>query len=256
MNDTRHTDHPGDDTPTGAPRDGFTELLEFIRNAVPIVVSADSDFDEMGMTKTDHVNLDVDRDGLTGELQLAVVHWPKGEGYGDGHRLHGPKYSGHSAPVISCRLTREDADEIRTRLDKVHPADVEVPGDAELGEHISKLTRDNIDLVERLRKTATKLLATRKAKQENDERWQLRIAELEQQLRDRDNHVCPDELYEIGEEITSTFVLGQALREAEASVRLDREGDGQTHSFEHLVLDTDDKRSEEKSDEDRPAREA
>lgn len=61
------------------------------------------------------IYLDLDKDGLTGGLQLSI-----GDDSG-GHRIAGPKYSGHSSRVQRKLLSAHDAEEIRAYLDKGFP---------------------------------------------------------------------------------------------------------------------------------------
>lgn len=66
------------------------------------------------------VMIEVDRDGLTGQLQLSISHVDE-NGVGLGHRLAGPKFNGSSETVLSRTLDARDASEIRTFLDAVFP---------------------------------------------------------------------------------------------------------------------------------------
>lgn len=50
----------------------------------------------------------VDRDGYTGRYQVAISKTDE-NGYGHGHRLAGPKYSGSGENVIEERLSAYDA---------------------------------------------------------------------------------------------------------------------------------------------------
>lgn len=53
----------------------------------------------------------IDKDGLTGGLQISIEH-----DEGMGFRLAGPKFSGHSQRLLTHEITRCEADEIRTYL--------------------------------------------------------------------------------------------------------------------------------------------
>jgi hypothetical protein len=55
--------------------------------------------------------LTVDRDGLTGGLQIAIQQ-ENAEGAAIGTRLHGPKYSGTGEQLIRHVITPADRDEI------------------------------------------------------------------------------------------------------------------------------------------------
>ena len=59
------------------------------------------------------VYLSVDRDGLTGGIQLCI-----GDGNG-GYRIAGPKYCGQSETLKKITLTKIDVQEIRAYLRKV-----------------------------------------------------------------------------------------------------------------------------------------
>ena len=68
----------------------------------------------------DRIVIDVDRDGLTGGLQLNIAKVDE-DGKGFGHRLAGPKYVGASENLLSREINRYDADAIREYLDAVFP---------------------------------------------------------------------------------------------------------------------------------------
>ena len=68
--------------------------------------------------KTQDVQLRVDRDGLTGRLQLNISNPNAG-----GFRLAGPKYNGSSKNLLTVKLTSRDAREIRAYLDASFPQD-------------------------------------------------------------------------------------------------------------------------------------
>ena len=69
---------------------------------------------------SDHCELHVDRDGLTGSLQLGISIVDE-EGAGGGYRIAGPKYSGSGSNVLRHVLDQRDADEIRRHLDRIFP---------------------------------------------------------------------------------------------------------------------------------------
>lgn len=71
-------------------------------------------------TTTPHLTLDVDRDGLTGRLQLSINQWDA-DGGGHGYRIAGPKYNGTGRSLVRHRLDARDATEIRAYLDKMFP---------------------------------------------------------------------------------------------------------------------------------------
>ncbi len=64
------------------------------------------------------VELQVDRDGRTGGLQLSIGN-PKGGGF----RLAGPKYNGSSTNLMTVALNERSAREIRAYLDACFPVD-------------------------------------------------------------------------------------------------------------------------------------
>lgn len=64
---------------------------------------------------TKKVYLHVDKDGLTGGLQVSI-----GDDDG-GYRLYGPKYCGQSKSLVKIAITRTQAQEIRGYLDQAHP---------------------------------------------------------------------------------------------------------------------------------------
>lgn len=59
----------------------------------------------------EHVEIHVDRDGLTGRLQIGISRVDDA-GAGGGYRLAGPKYSGTGANLLKHRLDERDAREI------------------------------------------------------------------------------------------------------------------------------------------------
>ena len=59
------------------------------------------------------VYLTVDRDGLTGGMQISISN------DSHGYRIHGPKYCGQSTPVVTHKLTERDAQEIGRYLAEV-----------------------------------------------------------------------------------------------------------------------------------------
>ncbi|NJQ14193.1 hypothetical protein [Streptomyces bohaiensis] len=61
------------------------------------------------------VEIAVDRDGWSGELQLSV-----GDDRG-GYRLAGPKFNGSGTRIVSAQLRQQDADRIREYLDVAFP---------------------------------------------------------------------------------------------------------------------------------------
>lgn len=58
----------------------------------------------------------VDRDGLTGGVQVAI-----GYENGRGYRLGGPKYNGSSERLLVAKLDERDANEIRSFLNEAFP---------------------------------------------------------------------------------------------------------------------------------------
>jgi len=66
------------------------------------------------------VFLDVDRDTLTGLLQLSI-NSVSDDGTGGGYRLGGPKYTGMSERLMHVRVDARSAAEIRHYLDLVAP---------------------------------------------------------------------------------------------------------------------------------------
>jgi len=60
-----------------------------------------------------NIYISVDRDQLTRGIQISI-----NDGNG-GYRIAGPKYSGNSIELKRHILTKNDADEIRSYLDKV-----------------------------------------------------------------------------------------------------------------------------------------
>lgn len=65
---------------------------------------------------SDRVFLHVDRDGLTGRLQLGIsVEDERGAGHG--YRIAGPKYSGTGTNVLRAALDERDIAQIRSYLD-------------------------------------------------------------------------------------------------------------------------------------------
>lgn len=75
------------------------------------------DCDGSGIEKQD-VQLRVDRDGLTGRLQLNISLLNAG-----GYRLAGPKYNGSSKNLLTVKLSSRDVKEIRAYLDASFPLD-------------------------------------------------------------------------------------------------------------------------------------
>lgn len=69
---------------------------------------------------TDHIFIDVDRDGWTKNLQINIATVDE-NGSGTGYRLAGPKYNGSSQLLLRHELTERDAAEIRAQLDAVFP---------------------------------------------------------------------------------------------------------------------------------------
>lgn len=65
-----------------------------------------------------HVEITVDRDYVTGALQVAISVVDE-MGYGDGYRIAGPKYTGNGETLLTKRLDERDAAEIRAYLDRV-----------------------------------------------------------------------------------------------------------------------------------------
>lgn len=63
----------------------------------------------------DQLTLHIYKDGLTKGIQISISK------NGLGYRLSGPEYSGNSIPLATHVITREDADEIRKRLDAEFP---------------------------------------------------------------------------------------------------------------------------------------
>lgn len=72
------------------------------------------------------LSIDVDRDGLTGRLQVSINQRDE-NGHGHGHRLLGPKYLGASEQIATAELSQYDADSIRTYLDANFPAQTAFP---------------------------------------------------------------------------------------------------------------------------------
>ncbi len=72
--------------------------------------------------KNDAVFLCVDRDGLTGSLQLSI-HLTRPDGGGHGYRIAGPKFSGTSKKVLHHQLTARDAAEFKDYLKAVANTD-------------------------------------------------------------------------------------------------------------------------------------
>jgi hypothetical protein len=68
----------------------------------------------------DRITLEVDRDGLTGKLQLSIQQTHE-NGAGHGYRLAGPKFNGSGKNLLKRELDQRDADEIRGYLDAVFP---------------------------------------------------------------------------------------------------------------------------------------
>lgn len=68
------------------------------------------------------IEICVDRDGLTGGLQLSV-DVVEGNGSGHGYRLIGPKFNGSSKPLLRHTLTESDALNLRGFLDEVFPTE-------------------------------------------------------------------------------------------------------------------------------------
>lgn len=68
--------------------------------------------------QTPKVQLQVDRDGWTGDIQLNI-----GNPQGGGYRIAGPKYNGSSENILTVTLTERDAKEIRAYLDASFPTD-------------------------------------------------------------------------------------------------------------------------------------
>jgi hypothetical protein len=71
----------------------------------------------------DHITIEVDRDGWTGQLQLSIQDHnvdingqPVG---GGGYRLAGPKFNGSSKQLMSVKIGHVEAREIRCYLDKI-----------------------------------------------------------------------------------------------------------------------------------------
>jgi hypothetical protein len=74
----------------------------------------------------DHISIEVDRDGWTGQLQLSIRdNNVDGNGRevagGGGYRLAGPKFNGSSKRVLSARIGHVEARQIRRYLDKIPP---------------------------------------------------------------------------------------------------------------------------------------
>lgn len=61
------------------------------------------------------VFISVDRDGLTGALQLSI-DLERPDGTGHGYRLAGPKFNGSSKKVFRHQLGGRDVQEIRSYL--------------------------------------------------------------------------------------------------------------------------------------------
>ena len=59
------------------------------------------------------VFLTVDRDGLTGGMQISISNDRHG------YRIHGPKYCGQSAPIVNHKLNERDVQEITRYLAEV-----------------------------------------------------------------------------------------------------------------------------------------
>jgi hypothetical protein len=68
------------------------------------------------------VSISLDRDGLTGGLQLQIGVQDE-RGVGHGYRIFGPKYLGNSKEVRRKVIDKYDADSIRGYLDMVSKPD-------------------------------------------------------------------------------------------------------------------------------------
>jgi hypothetical protein len=69
---------------------------------------------------TDRITLEVDRDTLTGGIQVNISKLDENDA-GHGYRLAGPKYLGASESLLVHEVTARDADEIRRYLGTVFP---------------------------------------------------------------------------------------------------------------------------------------
>lgn len=69
---------------------------------------------------TERVEVTVDRDGVTGGLQVSIQK-VDGNGAGHGYRIAGPKYSGTGENLLTHALTERDAREVRWYLDAAFP---------------------------------------------------------------------------------------------------------------------------------------
>jgi hypothetical protein len=75
---------------------------------------------------TDRITIEVDRDTLTGGIQVNIGQTGE-NGHGHGYRLAGPKYLGASKSLLAHEVTQRDADEIRGYLDAVFPKAPDAP---------------------------------------------------------------------------------------------------------------------------------
>lgn len=64
------------------------------------------------------VTINVERDGLTGKLQLSINDVDE-SGSGSGYRIAGPKFNGTSTTLLSAPISRHDAKQIIAYLEAV-----------------------------------------------------------------------------------------------------------------------------------------
>lgn len=59
-------------------------------------------------------------DQCRGDIQVSI-NWIDDDGYGHGYRIMGQKYDGTSKTLKKVELTKRDAEEIRSYLDRIKP---------------------------------------------------------------------------------------------------------------------------------------
>lgn len=91
---------------------------------------------------TSKITLCVDRDGLTGSLQLSI-NLTRADGGGHGYRISGPKFSGASKKVLHHQITQRDVAEITDYLKAVAETRRNAPDDTGLLSGVTSEQKDS-----------------------------------------------------------------------------------------------------------------